>query len=288
MKRLRKEKWGYLFLLPWFCFFIIFTVYPFLYGFKVSFYDYTISRLVFVGVSNYVQAFGSAPFWRSVCATFEYAVIILPVTVLVSLWISKVLSTRGKKINAFAKAVFYLPSVTNQVALVIVWNFLFSPAFGLVASIFRILKLDPISWFDSPVTAIPLLALLICTYGLGQPVILYTAAINGIPDCYFEAARIDGATENQIFFLNYAEAFAWYNNIYIDNEYNWYATNLCSPLSDDKWWSKFQNFNITYAGIYKCFSEWKLWLRFSNRCCAFLYYCSHCIYSVSYDETRCD
>lgn len=166
----------------------------------VSFYDYTISRLVFVGVSNYVQAFGSAPFWRSVCATFEYAVIILPVTVLVSLWISKVLSTRGKKINAFAKAVFYLPSVTNQVALVIVWNFLFSPAFGLVASIFRILKLDPISWFDSPVTAIPLLALLICTYGLGQPVILYTAAINGIPDCYFEAARIDGATENQIFF----------------------------------------------------------------------------------------
>lgn len=88
----------------------------------------------------------------------------------------------GKKINAFAKAVFYLPSVTNQVALVIVWNFLFSPAFGLVASIFRILKLDPISWFDSPVTAIPLLALLICTYGLGQPVILYTAAINGIPD----------------------------------------------------------------------------------------------------------
>ena len=163
MKRLRKEKWGYLFLLPWFCFFIIFTVYPFLYGFKVSFYDYTISRLVFVGVSNYVQAFGSAPFWRSVCATFEYAVIILPVTVLVSLWISKVLSTRGKKINAFAKAVFYLPSVTNQVALVIVWNFLFSPAFGLVASIFRILKLDPISWFDSPVTAIPLLALLICT-----------------------------------------------------------------------------------------------------------------------------
>ena len=99
MKRLRKEKWGYLFLLPWFCFFIIFTVYPFLYGFKVSFYDYTISRSVFGGVSNYVQAFGSAPFWRSVCATFEYAVIILPVTVLVSLWISKVLSTRGKKIS---------------------------------------------------------------------------------------------------------------------------------------------------------------------------------------------
>ena len=47
MKRLRKEKWGYLFLLPWFCFFIIFTVYPFLYGFKVSFYDYTISRSVY-------------------------------------------------------------------------------------------------------------------------------------------------------------------------------------------------------------------------------------------------
>lgn len=200
MKRLRKEKWGYFFLLPWFCFFLVFTVYPFLYGFKVSFYDYTINRSVFTGPDNYIDAFKSDAFWRSLTATFQYALIILPVTVVLSLWISKILSTRGKKLNAFAKAVFYLPSVTNQVTLVIVWNFLFSPTFGLVAGLFRMAGLTPVSWFDSPKTAIPLLALLICTYGLGQPVILYTAAINGIPDCYFEAARIDGATENQIFF----------------------------------------------------------------------------------------
>ena len=200
MKRFQKEKWGYFFLLPWFCFFMIFTVYPFFYGFKVSFYDYTISRSKFTGLDNYVQAFQSDSFWRSLCATFQYALIILPVTVFLSLWIAKVLSARGKKLNAFAKAVFYLPSVTNQVTLVVVWNFLFSPTFGVVAGIFSALGLEPISWFDSPKTAIPLLALLICTYGIGQPVILYTAAINGIPDHYFEAARIDGATENQIFF----------------------------------------------------------------------------------------
>lgn len=200
MKRLRKEKWGYLFLIPWFCFFLVFTVYPFLYGFKVSFYDFTISKSRFIGLDNYIEAFGNQAFWRSLCATFQYAVIILPVTVIVSLWIAKVLSVRGKKLNAFSKAVFYLPAVTNQVTLVIVWNFLFSPTFGLVAGIFRTLGLTPVSWFDSSATAIPLLALLICTYGLGQPVILYTAAINGIPDCYFEAAKIDGATDNQIFF----------------------------------------------------------------------------------------
>lgn len=68
-----------------------------LYGFKVSFYDYTISRSVFCGWDNYRQAFGSEAFWRSVSATFGYAVIILPVTVIVSLWISKVLSTHGKR-----------------------------------------------------------------------------------------------------------------------------------------------------------------------------------------------
>ncbi len=199
MKRLRKEKWGYLFLLPWFCFFMVFTIYPFLYGFRISFYDYRISRSKFIGVDNYIEAFSNEAFRRSILATFSYAVIILPVTIVVSLWIAKVLSARGRKWNAISKAVFYLPSVTNQVALVIVWNFLFSPTFGLVAALFKQLNLTPISWFDNPKTAIPLLALLICTYGLGQPVILYTAAINGIPDCYFEAARIDGATENQIF-----------------------------------------------------------------------------------------
>jgi multiple sugar transport system permease protein len=199
LKRLKREIWGYLFLLPWFIFFCIFTIYPFVYGTTISFFDYTLSGSKFVGFANYRQAFADSAFLKSVGGTFSYALIILPVTVAVSLWIANLLSYKGRRFNALVKALFYLPSVTSQVALVIVWNFLFSPTFGLVSSVFKSLGLAQISWFDSPATAIPLLALLICTYGLGQPIILYTAAINGIPESYFEAARIDGATDGQVF-----------------------------------------------------------------------------------------
>lgn len=198
--RKKNEQWGYIFLIPWFLFFLVFTVYPLIYGLIVSFYDYTLSRSVFVGLQNYREMFHDTAFFRSLRGTFLYAAIILPCTVVLSLWIANALSHHGSRFNAVTKAIFYLPSVTSQVALVVVWNFLFSPTFGLIAKLFQALGWTPISWFDNAGTAIPLMALLVLTYGLGQPIILYAAAINGIPSSYFEAARIDGATNRQVFF----------------------------------------------------------------------------------------
>lgn len=186
-------------MLPWLLFFLVFTVYPFVYGFAVSFLDYTLTRQIFVGLSNYRSIFSDQAFFRSLGATFCYAGLLLPLTVGVSLWIANALSRMGKRMNAVAKAVFYLPTITSQVALVVVWNFLFAPSFGFVANLFRTLGLEPISFFDSASRAIPLLSVLILSYSLGQPIILYAAGIGGIPASYFEAARIDGANDRQVF-----------------------------------------------------------------------------------------
>ena len=200
MKKFKKEMWGYIFLIPWFAFFAVFTAYPFCFGIYVSFTNYTLGAQDFIGLKNYKDIFFDPAFFKSVVATFEYVLLILPSTVIVSLWVSKVLQYRGPKMNAFTKVAFYLPTVTSQVALVIVWQFLFAPSFGFIASLFVKAGLQPISWFDNANYAIPMISFLVVAISLGQPIILYTAAINGIPESYFEAAEIDGAKRNQVFF----------------------------------------------------------------------------------------
>ncbi len=200
MKKFKKEMWGYIFLLPWFAFFAVFTAYPFCFGIYVSFTNYTLGAQDFIGLQNFKDILVDAAFFKSVLATFYYLILIAPGIIIVALWISKVLQYRGPKMNAFTKVAFYLPTVTSQVALVIVWNFLFAPSFGLIASIFINAGLPPISWFDNASLAIPMISFLVLAISLGQPIILYTAAINGIPDSYFEAAEIDGAKRNQVFF----------------------------------------------------------------------------------------
>lgn len=200
MKRWKKEKWGYAFLLPWLAFLLVFTIYPFFYGFAASLFDYTLLRQVFVGLDNYRQIFRDEMFSRSIVATFEYAAILLPLTVCLSLWVANTISKFHEHASGIFKTIFYLPTITSQVALVVVWNFIFAPSFGFLANLFRMFGLTPISWFDDPARAIPLLSVLILSYSLGQPVILYSAGIGNIPKSYFEAARIDGATDRQLFF----------------------------------------------------------------------------------------
>jgi multiple sugar transport system permease protein len=139
-------------------------------------------------------------FLISIGVTVKFAVILIPFTVGLSLAVARILQDRGPRFNAITKAICYMPSITSQVAMVIVWAFVFGPTFGLLASIFKALKLTPISWFDNPQLSVPLMAFLILSYTLGQPIILYTAAMGSIPASYFEAAEIDGATRNQVFF----------------------------------------------------------------------------------------
>jgi len=198
MTRLYRERWGYIFLIPWALFFLVFTLYPFLFGILVSFTDYSLSGMKFNGLANYMRIFSQTSFIRSAIATFSYAAIIIPLMLLLSLWVSYEIHDRGDKFNSFAKASLYLPGVTTQSALTVVWKFLLLPTFGLVAFFLARFGFTG-SLLDSPVTAIPIISVLIVSVGLGQPVILYTAAMNSIPVSYYEAARLEGAKRFTMF-----------------------------------------------------------------------------------------
>lgn len=195
----RKAGWGYFFLIPWLAFFLVFSLYPFFYGIIVSFTNFTLGSMKWVGLENYKQIFADYAFWRSLRGTIYYSLIVVPLGMLLPLLAANALRDHGKFMNNLVKLIFYVPGVVSSVALVIVWKFILAPNSGLLSELLSSFGLKQYSIFDSASTAIPALALMIILSGLGQNLIIYSAAIGGIPETYYEAAALDGATKGQVF-----------------------------------------------------------------------------------------
>ena len=195
----RKEKWGYFFIAPWFFIFSVFYFFPLIYGIGASFTDYTLAGIKPNGVNNYIRIFNDYAFWRSLAGTFRYAVIKIPLQMVIPLWIANTLRNCGKKSSTLVKLLVYLPGVTCSVALVVVWNFLFMPNNGMIAQILTSFGAKNTSLFDNANISIPIIALLIVFSHLGQNTVIFCGAIGGIPQTYYEAAELDGANGFQQF-----------------------------------------------------------------------------------------
>ena len=191
--------WAYLFLLPWFVMFCVFYAYPFVYGIVVSFTDFTLGSMKWNGLQNYRQIFSDYAFWRSLLGTVCYCAIIIPLEVFIPLWAANTLRPHGRVFNTLTKLLFYIPGIVCSVVMVIVWKFILSPGSGLLNDLLIKLEITGFSIFDQAVTSIPVMSLMIVFTCLGSNLIIYCAAINGIPAMYYEAAELDGATRRQQF-----------------------------------------------------------------------------------------
>lgn len=197
----RKEKWGYVFLLPWLIIFFIFYAYPLVYGIVVSFTNFSLGNLEFNGLENYKRIFTDYAFWRSLVAMLCYAALVIPFQVFLPMWMANTLRPHSDKFNTVVKLLTYLPGVTCSVALVLSWKFMLDPNLGILATILRMLGISGFSLFNDAKTAIPALSALIILSNLGNNLIIYTAALNSIPNDYYEAAELDGANRGQQFRL---------------------------------------------------------------------------------------
>lgn len=196
----RKAKWGYFFIAPWVLVFCVFYLFPLIYGIAVSFTDYNLKGMNFVGIQNYVKIFDDYAFWRSLFGTLRYAIISLPVQIGITLWIANTLRTCSQRVNTIVKLLIYLPGVVCSVAMVVVWNFLFMPNSGLVNRFLELFGVTNISIFDNASISIPVIAVLVALTNLGQNTVIFCGAINAIPVEYYEAAELDGANRRKQFF----------------------------------------------------------------------------------------
>ena len=189
----QSQIWGYLFILPSLIFFAIFVVLPLYDAFNMSLYRSIERTPVYIGFDNYIKMFQNPVFTVSLANTFKYVLLVVPVTLVVSLVLASVIIDKHPKLQTFFRAAFYLPAVISVVSVGIVWRILYNMAFGLLNYGLGQMGAEPVNWLGNPDLVIFSLSFVIITFTLGQPIILFLAALGGIPQTYYEAAEIDGA-----------------------------------------------------------------------------------------------
>ncbi len=198
----RKDGWlgrqplGLLFILPYVVFLAFIFVYPLIVQFFISFKDYffaapgaTVER-PWVGLENYVDVLKDPTFQRSIFNVFEFLLINVPATVVLSLVLAYALNAKIRGLWFF-RGSYYAPYVTASVAIVTVWLFMFGET-GLINTVLGPLAPDP-SWLINKYWAMPMIAVFVTWKQLGFFILLYLAALQNVPKELYEAADVDGA-----------------------------------------------------------------------------------------------
>lgn len=190
----------YLFLLPGVSLYLLWMVYPLGYEFYISFFDWKImpgQTSQYIGLENYRQVLNDKYFWLSLENTVRYTV----VTVIGQMAIGLALAVLVHRVfiaKRFFRAIYYLPVVTSWVVVSFLFQFIFSshPG-GLVNYALTRLGLlgQPIAWMSETKTAWVIIYSLGIWKGIGWSMVIFLAALQGIPVELYEAASIDGAGE---------------------------------------------------------------------------------------------
>ncbi|MFB4213178.1 sugar ABC transporter permease [Shouchella sp. 1P09AA] len=192
---LRDYGWCYVFILVPILVFLLFTFIPVIYAFIMSFQQYHVMGSTFIGLENYQTMVQDDIFWRSMRNTFIFTVATVPVSVGITLVLAVLIFPRGKKVQTFFKASLYLPTVASGVTMALVWFWIYDPTnMGLLNMILGSIGLDNQMWLGSSSTALFSLILMSWLTGHGAGIILYLAALGGIPKSLYEAADIDHAS----------------------------------------------------------------------------------------------
>jgi multiple sugar transport system permease protein len=201
MSLARKEALTAYFLVgPWIVGFIIFTLGPMIASLIFSFMDYQISQTsAFIGLKNYIELFvQDYRFWLSLRVTLTYAVVAIPLGLILGLLLALLLNTKVPGIAVW-RTLYYTPSVVSGVAVAVLWAYLFNPRFGVVNWLLSLVNVKGPGWLSDPQWALPAL-ILMSLWGVGGGMIIYLAGLQGIPTTLYEAAEIDGANKIQSFF----------------------------------------------------------------------------------------
>ena len=187
LSKLEQGYMGFILILPWLIGFCIFKLYPFVSSLVYSFTDYDLFKGVqnVVGFQNYIDAFTKPKNVKALQVTFTYAFMTVPLKLIFALFIAYILNFKIKGVGLFRTA-YYVPSILGgSVAIAVLWKALFKND-GVINTI-----LDK-NW------ALFIICLL-RVWQFGSAMVLFLAALKGVPEDLYEAASIDGATKGRQF-----------------------------------------------------------------------------------------
>ena len=207
-------------LTPIMIYMMFFTLVPMIWGIAISFFRYSPTRIggflgfgganPFVGINNYLTLFTDDPngslFRISLGNTLIFALIYLPLNLLVTLPLAVLIEAAWSKTRSFFRTIYFLPAVTSAVAVSLIWGVIYNPTFGLLNLFLQKVGIKGMAWLVDPTTRflgipIPLLCVIVAYLwsDMGYNLVIFIAGLQGIPQVFHEAALVDGASPWQRF-----------------------------------------------------------------------------------------
>ncbi|WP_062352023.1 carbohydrate ABC transporter permease [Herbidospora yilanensis] len=193
-RRAREALTGLAFAAPAVAVFAVFMFWPLIQVFWISLQQtrgFGIAK--WVGLQNYQEILSDKIFWTALWNTALYTAISVPLCLVAGL-AAALLLNRRMPARGLIRAVYYLPAVISGVSSALIGAWLFNEDIGLVNRILDVVGLGPVPWQSEGVPALFSLVAISLWIGLGFNMVVYLAALQGIPREVFEAARCDGAS----------------------------------------------------------------------------------------------
>jgi multiple sugar transport system permease protein len=197
LRDMRKQWTAYLFIAPVFLLFSIFTVFSVGYAFWLSFHKWNILEPAkpFVGFDNYTRLLRDDRFHEATLNTLYYTAASVPLTIVLGLAVALLLNNQIRARGIF-RTMFYLPVITPLVIASIIWKWVYNGDYGLLN--YYLLKIhlidEPVLWLADKNLAMPSVIITSVWKSVGFAMVVYLAGLQSIPEDYYDAAKIDGAT----------------------------------------------------------------------------------------------
>lgn len=191
-----------LFLLPTIIALLIFIIWPIYDSFRLSLFKWNgvDATPAFLGMDNWTRLVQDGIFWRAVRNNFVIVVLSILIQLPIGMGLAVLLDTGGRKFRIF-KILYFLPLLISTVAIGILFKYIYDPYFGILNAFLNGVGLESLAreWLSDPNVALFAVVAVICWQFIPFYMILFLAALGGIPAELREAAYIDGATENRYF-----------------------------------------------------------------------------------------
>lgn len=195
----RQKLFPYLFIAPAVILFSIFTIYPIISSFILSFQTSERGQYLFVGLDNYRRLLDDAIFWKALGNTFIIFIVQVPIMLILALILATLLNNQLLKLKGFFRVSFFLPAVTSLVAYSILFSIMLQED-GIFNTLLGYLGIGDVGWLSTPFWAKVSIILAMTWRWTGYNMVIFLAALQNVPGEIYEAASIDGAGRIRKFF----------------------------------------------------------------------------------------
>jgi len=189
----REAIWGYVMIAPMFLGLGIFFYLSLGISFFISFSKWDVlTSPEWVGLQNYIYLFKDPVFQKTLWNTVRYALMVVPLGMIVSLTLALALNTKIR-FQKIYRLIYFLPVLTMPVTISIIWKWIYNPDFGPLNLFLHLFGFGRLLWLSDVNLAMPALVLMDIWMGSGYGMIIYLAGLQNIPREFYEAAEVDGA-----------------------------------------------------------------------------------------------